>query len=164
MSKKKDAPKKKEEPRQIASLQNRRARRDYEIEEQIEAGIVLQGSEVKSLRAGRANIADAYAGGKAGEIWLFNFYIAEYSQATRFNHEPRQPRKLLLHQRQINKLLGLVKMKGYTLVPLSVYFNKRGRVKVLLGLGKGKKEYEKRDTVKKREWERERARLMKNRG
>lgn len=159
--KKKEPEKKKEEARPVASLQNRRARRDYEIEEQIEAGIVLAGSEVKSLRAGRANIADAYAAGKGGEIWLYNFYIAEYSEASRFNHEPRRARKLLLHQRQINKLLGQVKMKGYTLVPLSVFFNKRGMVKILLGLGKGRKEFEKRDVVKKREWERERSRLLK---
>lgn len=140
---------------------NRKARHNYSIEEEFEAGIVLTGTEVKSLRAGRANIAEAYAGPKGDEIWLVNATIEEYKGGNRFNHEPRRPRKLLLHRQQIKKLLGRLKSKGVTLVPLSLYFNRRGLAKVKLGLAMGKKEYEKRDTIKKRDWERDKARIIR---
>lgn len=142
---------------------NRKARFEYEVEEEIEAGIVLTGTEVKSLRSGRGvNIAEAYAAAKEEELWLINATIAEYSAGNRFNHEPRRPRKLLLHKRQIAKLLGRLKVKGTTLVPLALYFNSRGIAKVKLGLGVGKKLYEKRDVIKKRDWERDKARIMRN--
>jgi SsrA-binding protein len=142
---------------------NRKARYEYTIEEEFEAGIVLTGTEVKSLRSGRANIADAHAAGnKTGEIWLFNSYIAEYGHGNRNNHEARRPRKLLLHKRQIKKLLGRIKSKGVTLIPLSLYFNRRGLAKVKLGLATGKKQYEKRDTLKQRDWQRDKARIMRN--
>jgi SsrA-binding protein len=140
---------------------NRRARYDYFIEETIEAGIMLTGTEVKSLRQGRATISDAHAGEMKGELWIFNINIPEYSAGNRYNHEPKRARKLLVHRKQMDKLLGQVKMKGLTLVPLKMYFNVRGIVKLLLGLGKGKKEYEKRDTIKKRDWERQQRELMK---
>ena len=140
---------------------NRKARYEYSIEEEFEAGIVLTGSEVKSLRLSKANIADAYAGPKDGEIWLINAHIAEYGHANRFNHEARRPRKLLLHRKQIQKLLGRLKIKGITLVPLSFYFNSRGIAKLKVGLAMGKKVYEKRDTIKQREWQRDKARIMR---
>lgn len=142
--------------------ENRKARYEYFIEDTLEAGIVLQGTEVKSLRNGRATIAEAHAGEMKGELWIFNLNIPVYEAASRFNHEPKRPRKLLVHQKQAEKMLGQVKMKGYTLVPLKMYFNARGIAKVLLGLGKGKKEYEKRDTIKKREWEKRQRQLLKN--
>lgn len=140
---------------------NRKARHEYAIEEELEAGIVLTGTEVKSLREGKANIADAYAAEKNGEIWLLNAYIAEYGSGNRFNHEPLRHRKLLLHKKQIKKLLGQLKVKGVTVVPLSLYFNSRGIAKVKLAVGRGKKSYEKRDTIKKRDWERDKARIMR---
>jgi SsrA-binding protein len=140
---------------------NRKARFEYTIEEEFEAGIVLTGTEVKSLRAGKANIAEAYAGAKADEIWLFNATIAEYAGGNRFNHEPRRDRKLLLHKKQVKKLIGRLKTKGVTLVPLSLYFNSRGMAKLKLGLGIGKKLYEKRDSIKKRDWQRDKARIMR---
>ena len=123
----------------------------------------MTGTEVKSLRAGRANIADAYASTKGAEegIWLLNAYISEYGHGNRFNHDPIRPRKLLLHKKQITKLLGRLKVRGTTLIPLSLYFNKRGLAKVKLGLAMGKKLYEKRDTIKKRDWERDKARIMR---
>lgn len=141
---------------------NRKARHEYAIEEEFEAGIVLTGTEVKSLRQNRVNISDAYAGPKDGAIWLFNAHIAEYQHGNRQNHEPNRPRKLLLHKRQINKLLGRLKTKGVTLIPLSLYFNSRGLAKIKLGLGTGKKRYEKRDTIKKRDWQRDKARIMRS--
>ena len=140
---------------------NRKARFAYTIEEEIEAGIVLTGTEVKSLRAGRASIGEAYAAAREEELWLLNAHIEEYGQGNRFNHEPRRARKLLLHKKQINKLIGRLKVKGVTLIPLSMYFNRRGMAKVKLGLALGKKEYEKRDTIKKRDWERDKARIMR---
>ena len=140
---------------------NRKARRDYGIEEEIEAGLVLTGTEVKSLRAGKAQIADAYAAAKDEEIWLLNAVIAPYSGGNRFNHEERRPRKCLLHKKQVQKLIGRLRVKGVTLVPLSLYFNSRGMAKVKLGLAVGKKEYEKRDTIKKRDWQRDKARIMR---
>jgi SsrA-binding protein len=140
---------------------NRKAFANYAIEEEIEAGLVLTGTEVKSLRAGKVNIADAFAGPKGEELWLFNAAIAPYAGGNRFNHEERRPRKLLLHARQINKLIGRLKVKGVTLVPLALYFNSRGMAKIKLGLGTGKKEYEKRDTIKQRDWQRDKARIMR---
>jgi len=140
---------------------NRKARFEYSVEEEIEAGIVLTGTEVKSLRANKVQINDAYAGEKEGAIWLFNAYIGEYAGGNRFNHETNRPRKLLLHKKQIRKLLGKLKVKGVTLVPLSLYFNSRGLAKIKLALATGKKEYEKRDTMKQRDWQRDKARIMR---
>ena len=141
--------------------ENRRARYEYFIEDTIEAGIMLVGTEVKSLRFGRATITDAHAGEMKGELWIFNLNIPEYKAGNRFNHEPKRARKLLVHYKQMEKLLGQVKMKGFTLVPLKMYFNARGIVKILLGLGKGKKEYEKRETIKERDWQRQQRQIMK---
>jgi SsrA-binding protein len=144
--------------------QNRRARFNYHLEETFEAGVALTGSEVKSLRAGKATIAESYADARGGEIWLVNANIPEYVQAGRFNHAPKRLRKLLLHRRQINKLIGSVEREGMTLVPLRLYFNARGRAKVELALARGKKLYDKRETEKKRSWERERGRLLRAKG
>jgi SsrA-binding protein len=146
------------------AAQNRRARFDYEIEDTLEAGLVLTGSEVKSLRAGQVNIAESYATEQGGEIWLINSYIGEYKQAGRFGHEPKRPRKLLLKSREIEKLIGAVRREGATLVPLRLYFNRRGIAKLALGVARGKRKYEKREAEKKREWERERGRLMREKG
>jgi SsrA-binding protein len=143
---------------------NRRARFNYEIGEAFEAGIALTGSEVKSLRAGKATIAESYADARDGAIWLINSNIPEYLQAHRFNHLPKRPRKLLLHARQINKLAGAVEREGMTIVPLRLYFNEKGRAKIAIALGKGKKLHDKRETLKKRSWERERGRLMRDKG
>jgi SsrA-binding protein len=144
--------------------QNRRARFNYHLEETFEAGIALTGSEVKSLRAGKATIAESYADARGGEIWLVNANIPEYLQAGRFNHAPKRLRKVLLHRRQINKLIGAVEREGMTLVPLRLYFNERGRAKIELALARGKKLYDKRETEKKRSWERERGRLLRAKG
>jgi SsrA-binding protein len=146
------------------AAQNRRARFDYEIEDTLEAGLVLTGSEVKSLRAGQVNIAESYATEQGGEIWLINSYIGEYKQAGRFGHEPKRPRKLLLKSREIEKLIGAVRREGATLVPLRLYFNRRGIAKLALGVARGKRKYEKREAEKKREWNRERGRLMREKG
>jgi SsrA-binding protein len=143
---------------------NRRARFNYEIGEIFEAGIVLTGSEVKSLRAGKATIGESYADSRDGEMWLINSNIPEYKQAGRFNHLPKRPRKLLLHQRQINKLAGAVEREGMTVVPLKLYFNERGRAKVEIALARGKKLHDKRETLKKRSWDRERGRLLRQKG
>ena len=143
---------------------NRRARFNYEIGETFEAGIVLTGSEVKSLRAGKATIGESYADTRNGELWLINSNIPEYQQAGRFNHAPKRARKLLLHRRQINKLVGAVEREGMTLIPLKLYFNEKGRAKLELALARGKKLYDKRETQKKRSWERERGRLMRQKG
>lgn len=140
---------------------NRRATFDYQIEETLEAGIILFGTEVKSLRTGKASITEAYAGEKDGEIYLFNANIAEYGPATRFNHEPKRPRKLLFHKKEQNKLLGVVARKGYTLVPMELYFNQRGIVKLKLGVGVGKKKADKRESIKERDWQRQKERVMK---
>ena len=125
---------------------------------------MLTGSEVKSLRAGRANIQESYATEQGGEIFLVNAYIPEYKQAGPFNHEPRRPRKLLLHKRQIGKMLGAVQREGMTLLPLRLYFNTRGIAKLEIGIAKGKRQYEKREAVKKRDWERDKQRIMRARG
>ncbi len=149
-------------PRTVA--QNRRARHDYTIEETVEAGIVLAGSEVKALRDGRGNLDDSYAGPSEGALWLFNAYIPEYKAANRFNHETRRPRKLLLHRRQVDRLSGLVQREGATLVPLSVYFNERGIAKVQLGLAHGKRKVDKRAAEKAREWQRDKTRILRAKG
>jgi len=146
------------------AAQNRKARHNYFIEDTLEAGIMLTGTEVKALRAGKSNIADAFAGEQKGELFLFNAHIPEYGQGNRFNHPPRRPRKLLLHRRQISKLLGAIKREGVTLVPLSIYFNQRGIAKVELGLATGKKQHDKRAAEKARDWQREKHRLMRDKG
>lgn len=143
---------------------NRRARFDFAIDEVFEAGIVLTGTEVKSLRFGEGSIGDSYAEVKDGEVWLVNSHVPEFSHGNRFNHEPRRPRKLLMNGRQIRKLHGAVARDGMTLVPLSVYFNGQGRAKVELALAKGKKAHDKRETIKQRDWKRDQARIMRERG
>src|SRR5438094_3202980 len=143
---------------------NRKARFNYFIDETFEAGLALTGTEVKSLRQGKATIAESYADARGGEIWLVNATIPEYLQGGRFNHPPKRLRKLLLHRRQIDKLIGAVEREGMTLVPLKLYFNPRGRAKLELALARGKKLHDKRETEKKRSWERERARLMREKG
>jgi SsrA-binding protein len=143
---------------------NRKARFNYEIVDTYEAGIALTGTEVKSLRTGKATIGEAYAGPSGEEFFLFNAYIPEYLQANRFNHETKRPRRLLLHRNQINKLLGATQREGFTVIPLKIYFNERGMAKVELGLGRGKKLHDKRETEKERSWNREKARLMRDKG
>ena len=143
---------------------NRKARFNYFIDETLEAGVALTGTEVKSLRQGKATIGESYADSRGGEIWLINANIPEYLQANRFNHAPKRPRKLLLHRRQIAKLIGAVEREGMTLVPLKLYFNEKGRAKIELALARGKKLYDKRETDKKRSWERERGRLLRQKG
>ena len=143
---------------------NRKARHNYFIDEVVEAGIMLTGTEVKSLRGGKATIGESYAQSKDGEIFLINAYIPEYTEGNRFNHEPRRVRKLLLHKRQIAKLSQAIEREGMTLIPLKVIFNAKGRAKVELGLAKGKKLHDKGDTEKKRDWEREKGRLMREKG
>jgi SsrA-binding protein len=159
MSKKKD----KDAGIKIAA-DNRKARFNYFIDEVVEAGIELTGTEVKSLRGGKSTIAEAYAQPKGGEIFLINSYIPEYTEGNRFNHEPRRVRKLLLHKRQIAKLAQSVEREGMTLIPLKVFFNAKGRAKVELGLAKGKKLHDKRATEKSRDWAREKGRLMREKG
>jgi len=151
----------KTDPTRKIVADNRKARFNYEIGEVIEAGIALMGSEVKSLRMGKANIAESYAAARDGELWLLNANITEYKQAGRFNHAPKRARKLLLHKRQINKLIGAVEREGMTVVPLKLYFNEKGRAKIEIALARGKKLHDKRETEKKRSWERERGRLMR---
>ena len=144
--------------------ENRRARFEYFIEHVYEAGIALTGTEVKSLRFGEGSIAEAYAEVRNEQVWLVNANIPEFSHGNRHNHEPKRPRKLLLHEREINKLHGAVAREGMTLIPLTVYFNGRGRAKVELALAKGKKAHDKRDTIKERDWKREQGRLLRDRG
>jgi SsrA-binding protein len=144
--------------------ENRKARFSYFIDETFEAGIALAGSEVKSLRQGKANIAESYATEQNGEIYLVNAYIPEYLQANRLNHETRRPRKILLHKREANKLIGAVQREGMTLIPLRIYFNERGRAKLELALARGKKLHDKRETEKSRDWERQKGRLLRERG
>ena len=143
---------------------NRKARYAYAIDSVLEAGIVLTGSEVKSLRNGKATIAESYAQAKDGEIFLVNAYIPEYSKASRFNHEPKRVRKLLVHKREAAKLAAAIQREGMTLIPLKMYFNAKGRAKVELGIAKGKKLHDKRETEKQRDWQRDKARLLRNRG
>lgn len=144
--------------------QNRKARFNYFIDATLEAGIMLLGTEVKSLRTGQASLSDAYAGEKDGELYLINSHIPEYRAANRFNHEPRRPRKLLLKRRELDRILGSIRREGATAVPLSIYFNERGMAKIELGLAHGKKKHEKRETQKQREWNREKSRVMRARG
>jgi SsrA-binding protein len=154
----------KKKPAVRAAAVNRRARFSYEIGETYEAGIALTGTEVKSLREGRSSIGDAFAGERGGELWLYNAYIPEYLQANRFQHETRRPRKLLLHKREIGKLIGAIDRDGMTIVPLQIYFNDRGRAKVQIAVARGKKLHDKRETEKKRSWDRERGRLLREKG
>jgi len=154
---------KKDKPPQRIAAANRRARFNYEIGQTFEAGLALTGTEVKSLREGRSNISDSYAGEKGGELWLYNAYIPEYLQANRFQHETRRPRKLLLHKREISRLAGAVQREGMTVVPLKIYFNDRGRAKVELALARGKKLHDKRETEKKRDWQRQKQRVLRER-
>ncbi|UVO49172.1 SsrA-binding protein SmpB [Sphingomonas sp. SUN019] len=144
--------------------ENRKARFEYAIESVFEAGIALTGTEVKSLRFGQGSIAESYAEVRGEQVWLVNANVPEFSHGNRFNHEPKRPRKLLLHEREINKLHGAVARDGMTLVPLSVYFNSRGRAKVELALAKGRKAHDKREHIKEREWKRDAARIMRDRG
>ncbi|WP_121119661.1 SsrA-binding protein SmpB [Croceibacterium ferulae] len=150
--------------KQKTVAENRRARFDYFIEETFEAGIALSGTEVKSLRGGEGSIAESYAQVNDGQAWLINANVPEFSHGNRYNHEPKRPRKLLLHNREIEKMIGAVERKGMTLIPLSVYFNSRGRAKVELALAKGKQVHDKRQTIKDRDWKRDKARLMRDRG
>ncbi len=143
--------------------ENRRARFDYAIDEVFEAGIALTGTEVKALRFGEGTIAESYAEVKDREVWLINANIPEFSHGNRHNHEPKRPRKLLLREREINKMHGAVARDGMTLVPLSVYFNDRGRAKVELALAKGRKAHDKREHIKEREWKRDAARIIRDR-
>ena len=143
---------------------NRKARYAYAIDDTLEAGIVLTGSEVKSLRSGKSTIAESYAHAKDGEIFLVNAYIPEYTQASRFNHEPKRTRKLLLHKREVAKLAAATQREGMTLIPLKMYFNAKGTAKLQLGIAKGKKLHDKRETEKQRDWQRDKARLMRNKG
>ena len=144
--------------------ENRKARFNYAIGDTIEAGIMLTGTEVKSIRNGKATIAESYADSKEGEIWLVNANIPEYLQANRFNHEPKRRRKLLLHKKQIGRLIGAIEREGMTLIPLKLYFNEKGRAKLELALAKGKKLHDKRETEKERDWNREKGRLLRARG
>ena len=155
---------KKAEPERRVVADNRKARYSYAIDDTIEAGLVLMGSEVKSLRSGKATIAESYAHAKDGEIFLVNSYIPEYLMANRFNHEPRRVRKILVHKREAAKLAAAVQREGMTLIPLRVYFNAKGTAKIELGIAKGKKLHDKRETEKKRDWQRDKARLMRAKG
>ena len=154
----------KQDPNNRTVAENRKARFSYEVLDTVEAGLVLTGTEVKSLRQGKANIQEAYASHEDGEIWLINSYLPEYLQGNRFNHEPRRRRKLLLKKKEMARLAQGVEREGMTMVPLKIYFNERGRAKLLLGLARGKKLHDKRETERKRSWDRERSRLLRSRG
>jgi SsrA-binding protein len=155
--------KKPEKPRKVVA-ENRRARHDYFIEDDIEAGIMLEGSEVKSLRTGKANIAESYASVEEGELWLINGYIPAYEPARTFGHDERRRRKLLVNKRELAKLWQGTKREGMTIVPLRLYFNDRGKAKLQIGLAKGKKLVDKRATEQKRDWQRQKSRLLRDRG
>jgi SsrA-binding protein len=142
--------------------ENRRARFDYEIIDTLEAGLILTGSEVKSIRKGHVTLQESHIGVMEGDLYLFNAHIPEYLMANHFNHEPRRPRKLLLRRRQIQKWMGSIAKKGMTAIPLKMYYNKKGLVKIDIALGKGKKVHDKRETIKQREWKRDKARILKN--
>ena len=146
------------------AAQNRRARYEYFITDTVEAGLMLHGTEVKSLRLGKGNINEAYAGPMQGELYIFNAYIPEYQSNVQWTHETRRPRKLLLHKKEMNKLLGNLAKEGMTIIPLAITFNERGIAKVELGLAKGKKKHDKRETEKTRDWQREKSRLMREKG
>lgn len=151
-------------PPQKLVAENRRARFDYLIEETLEAGIELLGTEVKALRLGRANIAESYASPERGELYLINSYVPEYAPASQFNHEPRRPRKLLVKKRELHKLMGAVERAGRTIVPLRLYFNERGKAKLEIAVAKGKNVADKRATQKDRDWKREQGRLLREKG
>ncbi len=155
---------KKSNPNNRTVAENRKARFAYEVLDTYEAGLARTGTEVKSLRQGQANIQESYASPEGGEIWLINSFIPEYLQANRFNHEPRRRRKLLLKKKEMAKLAQAVEREGMTMGPLKIYYTDRGRAKLLLGLARGKKLHDKRETEKKRDWEREKGRLLKERG
>ncbi|MDQ2705995.1 MAG: SsrA-binding protein SmpB [Pseudomonadota bacterium] len=155
---------KKADPNNKTVAENRKARFSYEVIDTYEAGLVLTGTEVKSLRDGHANIAESYASVEGGELWLINSYLPEYLQANRFNHEPRRRRKLLMKKKEMAKLSQAVERQGMTMVPLKIYFNDRGRAKLLLALARGKNVADKRQTEKDRDWAREKGRLLKERG
>jgi SsrA-binding protein len=144
--------------------QNRKARHDYKIDETFEAGLVLTGTEVKSLRLGRGNIQESYAVPEDGALYLINAYIPEYEGAKHFGHEPKRKRKLLLHRREFEKLNAEVARKGMTLIPLSLYFNDRGIAKLKLGLARGKTDIDRRQTIKERDWNRQKARVLRDKG
>ena len=154
---------KKPEPGQTVVAQNRKARHNYFIEETFEAGLSLTGTEVKSLRGGRSTIAESYVTEEGGEAWLVNANIPIYASGNRNNHEPRRARKLLLHRGQINKLIGAIQREGRTVVPLQVYFNPRGRAKIEIALATGKQAHDKRQSIKDRDWQRQRSRMMSSR-
>ena len=150
--------------KQKVVAENRKARHNYFIEDTFEAGLALQGTEVKALRGGEGSIAESYAEVRDGQVWLINANIPEYSHGNRQNHEPKRPRKLLLHTREIDRLTGAVERKGMTLVPMSIYFNRQGRAKVELALAKGRQAKDKRDYIKDRDWQRDKARIMRDNG
>jgi SsrA-binding protein len=158
------AKKPKTDPNYKVIAENRRARYDYAIEEDLECGIILQGSEVKSLREGGSNIAESYATVDEGELWLVNSYIAPYKQAKTWGHEERRRRKLLVSKKELSKLWNATQRQGMTLVPLVIYFNHRGMVKLKIGIAKGKKTQDKRATEAKRDWQKQKARLLRDRG
>ena len=158
------AAKKKADPGGKTIAENRKARYDFAIEETFEAGLMLVGTEVTALRMGKANIAESYASYEDGALWLINSHIPEYLQANRFNHEPRRRRKLLMSKREIVKLSQAIARDGMTIVPLKLYFNERGIAKLLIATAKGKKNHDKRETEKNRDWNREKSRLMRDRG
>ena len=155
---------KKKDPGTKIAAENRKARHNYFIEDELEVGVVLEGSEVKSLREDKAQIAESYASVEGAELWLINSYIPAYDKAKTFGHEERRRRKLLAHKREVARLWQAVGREGVTLVPLKLYFNDKGVAKLSLGLAKGKKLSDKRDTEKKRDWQRDKARLMRERG
>ncbi|MEG9862037.1 MAG: SsrA-binding protein SmpB [Parvularculales bacterium] len=161
MSSKSGGAKKKRNETDRLITANRKARYNYTIESEVETGLVLTGTEVKSLREGKSNLEQAYAGEKEGELFLYNAYIAEYEKGNRFNHRPRRARKLLLHRRELNRLIMATRRQGMTLAPLRLYFNEKGRVKLMLGLARGKKMQDKREREKERSWQRDKARLMR---
>ena len=152
------------DPNRKIVAENRKARHDYHINDVIEAGIILTGTEVKSLREGQANIAESYASPENDGIWLINANIPEYSRGNRENHAPKRARKLLLHKRQIATMIQAVERKGFTLVPLRLFFNDRGMAKLDIGIAEGKKAHDKRDTAKERDWNRQKQRLLRDRG
>ena len=154
----------KADPNSKVAAENRKARFNYEVLDTLETGLVLSGTEVKALRGGHANIQESYASFEGGEIWLINSYLPEYLQANRFNHEPRRRRKLLVSKREMARLSQSIEREGMTLVPLKIYFNDRGRAKLLLAVARGKKLHDKRETEKQRDWNREKGRLLKDRG
>ena len=158
------APKKKADPNNKTVAENRKARYNYAIEDTLECGIVLEGSEVKSLREGKAMIAESYATVEDGELWLINSYVPAYLQAKTFGHEERRRRKLLVSKRELARLWQGIGREGMTLVPLKMYFNEKGRAKLLLGIAKGKKQQDKRETEKQRDWARQKSRLLRDRG